>query len=399
MSANESTSTAPVAKPRSRKIGLLLLLAVVVVGIGGYVLYWSFDGRFHEETDDAYVSGNSVQVMAEAQGTVVATLADETSEVQQGQVLVRLDDTQAKVQLQEAEASLAAAVRHVGELYATDKQLAAREAAQQASLQLAKSEYGRFTALNKLGYYSDSALQRSGTQVQVNEHQLVDAHQALVALNAQIGNTTLDHHPEVALAAAQLRDAYLTLQRMRILAPVAGYVAKRNVQVGQQVGPGAALYMVIPLDQLWVDANFKETELANVRIGQKVRAVSDLYGHRIVYSGHVAGLAPGTGNAFALLPAQNATGNWIKVVQRVPVRIAIDASSLEQYPLRIGLSMNVEVDTHDRSGPILAKDASTDSDSTTVYSGRIDGADALIADIIRRNSSMNSDVGAAGSGH
>ena len=215
---------------------------------------------------------------------------------------------------------------------------------------------------------------------------LVAAEQGLAVNRARIDHTTVENHPEVRLAAARLRDDYVALQRTTIPAPVTGYVDKRSVQLGQRVQPGTALMAIVPLDQVWVDANFKESQLRHIRIGQPVRLTSDVYGGDVVYRGRVLGLGAGTGSAFALLPPQNATGNWIKVVQRVPVRIALDAGQLARHPLRISLSMEVTVDTHDRSGAALRDDAqSQDAYATSVYQDEAKGAQALIERIIGEN--------------
>jgi membrane fusion protein, multidrug efflux system len=368
-----------------RKRGLMALGGVFAVAAVAYGAYWFTVGSRHQTTDDAYVAGNRVPVMAEAEGTVTAIFADETNEVVQGQVLVRLDDTDAKVALQEAEAKLASTVRHVEELYANDKQLAAKVAAQQATLSQHRSDYQRHQALNKRGYFSDSALEQSGTQVQVDQHELAEDQQAITALHAELGQGGAADNPDVKLAAAEVRAAYLTLQRMTIVAPVSGYVAKRDVEIGQRIAPGTSLITVVPLSEIWVDANFKESQLAHIRPGQPVTLRADVYGGRVDFHGKVAGVDAGTGSAFALLPAQNATGNWIKVVQRVPVRVQIADGELEQHPLRIGLSMEVSVDTHagDDGQPLAPVPAP--QYSTPVYGQRMAGAEQLIADIIRAN--------------
>ncbi len=370
---------------RRRKTALLGLGAIFTAAAIGYGTYWGIYGNTRQSTDDAYVAGNRVPVMTEAEGTVTAVLADETTEVQQGQVLVRMDDADARVALQEAEAKLAATVRRVEELYATDKQLMAKTEEQQANLSQSRSDYKRHQALNKLGYYSDSALEQSGTNVEVNEHQLAEAEHALSAVRAQIGGGEVADHPDVKLASAEVRAAYLALARMTIVAPVSGYVAKRDVQIGQRVSPSAPLMAIVPLSQIWVDANFKESQLDRIRPGQDVSLRSDVYGRRVTFHGKVAGVDAGTGSAFALLPAQNATGNWIKVVQRVPVRIEIDPAELAAHPLRIGLSMAVDVDTRVQKDGTLLTALPVPQYSTPVYDQRMAGVDELIAGIIRSN--------------
>jgi membrane fusion protein (multidrug efflux system) len=305
--ATETTDHNNTTRINRRKLALVSLSVVFIGAALVYGAYWAAVGRFHQTTDDAYVAGNEVPVTAEAQGTVTAILADETAEVHQGQVLVRLDDSDARVALQKAEANLAGTVRRVEQMYATAKQLDAKVAEQQATLALARSDYERHKNLNQRGYYSASALEHSATSVQVDEHGLTEAEQARSAVRAQVMNTEVQDHPDVKLAAAEVRSAYLNLERMTIVSPVTGYVAKRNVQLGAHVDGSAPLMVVVPLDQIWVNANFKESQLAHIRPGQPVTLRSDLYGGSMAFHGTVVGVDAGTGSAFALLPAQNAT--------------------------------------------------------------------------------------------
>jgi membrane fusion protein (multidrug efflux system) len=387
--ANETAVNTTTPKGAQRKRVLTALSAAFLGAAILYGGYWALLGRFHESTDDAYVAGNQVPVMAEATGTVTAILADEPAQVHQGQVLVRLDDSDARVALQKAEANLASTVRRVEQLYASERQLDAKVASQQATLALARSDYERHKNLNARGYFSASALEHSATSVQVDEHDLTQAEQERQAVRAQVVNTDVADHPDVKLAAAEVRAAYLDLERMTIVAPVTGYIARRNVQIGARVDGSAPLMVVVPLDQVWVDANFKESQLGHIRPGQAVSLSSDLYGGGVTFHGTVTGVDAGTGSAFALLPAQNATGNWIKVVQRVPVRVAIAPADFAAHPLRIGLSMDVDVDT--RSAGTAGDPPPAPAYATTVYDQRLAGAEALIAGIIRSN-------GAAGTG-
>jgi membrane fusion protein (multidrug efflux system) len=271
-------------------------------------------------------------------------------------------------------------------LYQTEAQQEANVSLQQARLAQSRSDYRRDLNLVHQKYVSTQDYQHSGTQVDVDRASLAVAEHQLAATRAAVANTALADHPEVRLAAASLRDAYVALQRTTIRAPVTGYVDKRSVQVGDRVSPGTPLMAIIPLNQIWVDANFKEPQLRNVRIGQPVSLTSDLYGGQVVYRGRVIGLGAGTGSAFAVLPPQNATGNWIKVVQRVPVRIGLDPGEIDGHPLRIGLSMEATVDTHDRSGRVLSDDpASQDVYVTHVFQDEDKGARAVIARIIKDN--------------
>ncbi|HEV2111978.1 MAG TPA: efflux RND transporter periplasmic adaptor subunit [Gammaproteobacteria bacterium] len=384
--ANETTTQTTSPRAGRRKLAFMALGATFLGAALVYGSWWAVVGRYHQATDDAYVAGNEVPVTAEAQGTVTAVLADETSEVHEGQVLVRLDDSDARVALQAAEAKLASTVRRVEQLYATARQLDAKVAAQQATLALARSDYARHKNLNDRGYFSASALEHSATSVQVDEHDLTEARQALSAVRAEVVNTDIVDHPDVKLAAAEVRAAYLNLERMTIVSPVTGYVAKRNVQIGARVDGNAPLMVVVPLDQIWVNANFKESQLGRIKPGQPVTLRSDLYGGGMAFHGTVVGVDAGTGSAFALLPAQNATGNWIKVVQRVPVRVAIAREDFTTHPLRIGLSMDVDVNTRASGNGAAGDPPAQPAYTTSVYEQRLAGAEQLIAAIISSNS-------------
>src|SRR3989475_7396616 len=318
--------------------------------------------RHLQLTDDAYVNGNVVQITPQISGTVVAIGANDTQFVQAGQTLVQLDQADAKVALDQAEAQLAKTVREVRSLFATTAQLQAIAAMRQSDLAKSGEDLLRRERLASSGAISGEELQHARDAANSARAALLAAQQELEANRARVDRTTVDNHPDVRNAAARVRDAYLTYSRTALPAPVSGFVAKRAVQLGQRVAPGAPLMAIVPLDQVWVDANFKEPQLAGMRVGQPVKLTADLYGGKVVYHGKVAGFGAGTGSAFALLPAQNATGNWIKIVQRVPVRIALDAPELAAHPLQIGLSMQVEVDTHERNGdrlPQLAQSAPT----------------------------------------
>lgn len=380
---NVAPETSTVRKSRKP---LLILAAVVGLTLLGYGIYYLAWGRFHSETDDAYVDGNVVIVAPQVAGTVVEFDTDDTELVTRGETVAKLDDTDARIALQSAEASLGQAVRQISQTYATVRQLRAAVTDREIHLKQADTDFHRAQDLMQVQGISTQNFQHAREGYDSAAAGLAQARHQLAAAEAQVANTTLETQPTVRLMEAQVRSSYLALQRTKIIAPVTGYVAKRNVQLGQQVTSGTSLLAIIPLQQVWIDANFKETELADVRIGQPVRAESDLYGHKIVYSGHVVGLAPGTGTAFALLPAQNASGNWIKVVQRLPVRVALDPAGLAAHPLRIGLSMDISIDTHDRSGAVLALDPNQDPDDvTSVYADRSAGVDQLIQAIIRAN--------------
>jgi membrane fusion protein (multidrug efflux system) len=380
-------NTPDTGNPRKRKFMLLVLAVVVLLAGAGVWAYHEFIGRFNESTDDAYVNGNVVEITPLVTGTVVSIGADDGDLVHEGQVLVNFDPNDAEVGLQSAQAKLARTVRQVRGLYSNVDGMKAQVNAQQAGVQKAQDNYNRRKNLAAGGAISQEELSHARDDLTSAQNALANAEQKLKTTSALVDDTVVSSHPDVMQAAAELRQAYLTNARSTLIAPVTGYVAKRTVQLGQRVQPGTALMAVIPLDQLWIDANFKETQLRDMRIGQPVDIESDIYGSSVKYSGTVDSLGAGTGSAFALLPAQNATGNWIKIVQRVPVRIHINAEELARHPLRVGLSTNVEVNLHDQSGPVLAQQPPQKASfSTNVYARQLAEADAMIAQLIHDNS-------------
>jgi membrane fusion protein, multidrug efflux system len=350
---SSGTTTATFSANHQRRLWLGIIAASVAVAGVAYGAYWSLALRYHESTDDAYVSGNVVQITPQVSGTVVAIHADDTQFVNARQPLVQLDEADARVALDQAEAQLAKTVREVRNLFATSAQLQAALQVRESELATAGQDLARRERLANSGAISKEELQHARDTVSGVRAAYLAADHELAAHRARIDNTTLEQHPDVLNAAAAVRSAFLAYSRTTMPAPVSGYVAKRSVQLGQRVSPGTPLMAIVPLDQVWVDANFREAELASIRFGQPVTLTADLYGRSVRYHGKVAGFGAGTGAAFALLPAQNATGNWIKIVQRVPVRIALDARELAAHPLQIGLSMTADVDTRDRSGARL----------------------------------------------
>jgi membrane fusion protein (multidrug efflux system) len=379
---------------RKRWLGAVLG-GFAVIGIA-YAAYWAVHLRYLQSTDDAYVGGNVVQITPQIPGTVVAITADDTTFVKAGQPLVQLDRADSEVALEQAEAQLGKAVREVRSLFATSGRLQASVEVQQSDLAKANEDLARRERLASSGAISKEEVQHARDAVRSAQSALVAARQELAANRARVDHTTVENHPEVKNAAAHVHDAYLTYARTNLPAPVSGYVAKRTVQLGQRVTPGMPLMAVVPLDQVWIDANFKEAQLANMRVGQPVKVTADIYGGKIEYSGRIAGFGAGTGSAFALLPAQNATGNWIKIVQRVPVRIALDPKQLEEHPLQIGLSMQVEVDTREREGARLPQVAQAAEYSTDVFRALEGQADARVKAVIAANEGKTVSLGAAG---
>jgi membrane fusion protein (multidrug efflux system) len=377
-----------IAKPPNGRRALLLsvLFGLFLAAGIGYGIYWALVGRYVESTDDAYVGGNLVQITPQVSGTVLAIGADDTDYVKAGQILVELDQADSRVALEQAEAALARSVRQVRNLMATTAEIEANVALREAELLRTRADLARRAPLAQSGALPAEELQHARDAVASSRAALAAAEQQLAAHKTLIDRTTLETHPDVQSAAARVREAYLAYARTALPAPVSGIVAKRSVQVGQRVGPGTPLMAVIPLDQLWVDANFKERQLLDLRAGQAVKLIADIYGGAVEFHGRVAGFGAGTGSAFALLPPQNATGNWIKVVQRVPVRIALDPAEVAQHPLQIGLSMEVEVDTHERGGELRGKAARTaPAYQTKAYASLTELADQRIAAIIAAN--------------
>jgi membrane fusion protein (multidrug efflux system) len=382
--ANQSPSDTT-TRPRSkRKLLLSLLAAAIVIGGAGWGGYYYTTGRFFESTDDAYVSGNLLQLTPQVSGTVIAVNADDTQIVHQGAPVVTLDAADAKVALANAEANLAQTVRQVSSLYVNNAYYAATVAQRQSDLTRAQADLKRRMAVADTGAVSVEDIAHARDAVSAAQAALDAVRQQSEANHALTDRTSIERHPNVQAAAAKVRDAWLDNARNTLPAPVTGYVARRSVQVGQRVAPGTPLMAIVPLDGVWVDANFKEVQLAHMRIGQPVTLTADAYGSKVKYHGHVEGFSAGTGAAFAVLPAQNATGNWIKVVQRLPVRIRLDQRELDAHPLRIGLSMQTEVKTRDQSGTQLGA-ASTTSYRTDVFSHYGDEANAEIERIIAGN--------------
>jgi membrane fusion protein (multidrug efflux system) len=340
--------------PGKRRFGLISLGLVAIFGALLYGGYWLLVARHHQSTDDAYVNGDLVQITSEVPGTVMALAADDTQGVGRGQILLELDPADARVAMSNAEARLARAVREVRTLFATAGQLRAQITSREIELKRAQDDYHRRSSLLQDGAVSSEELSHTQDNIAQIRSNLIEAREQLEATRVQIDGTTAATHPLVLAAEAAVRDAALALRRTRISAPVAGVVARRSVQVGQRVAPGTPLMAVVPLDDVWIDANFKEVQLKDMRVGQPVEVRVDLYGRGVEYRGKLVGVAAGSGSAFALLPAQNASGNWIKIVQRVPVRIALDPQQLRAHPLRVGLSTTVTVDVHDTSGVSIA---------------------------------------------
>ncbi|HTQ36600.1 MAG TPA: efflux RND transporter periplasmic adaptor subunit [Steroidobacteraceae bacterium] len=366
---------------------ILLILAGIFVTLGiAWALLDIFVFSLREKTDDAYVVGNQVGVSAEVGGTVVEVLARNTSRVAAGQPLLRLDDTDAKQQLERAAAQLAQTVRQVRMQQAQATQYDAGIAERELQLTQAQENLARREPLLAEHAVAGEEVRHAREAVELAQAGLNEARQQAAAAHALVAGVSLEQNPAVQAASTAYQDAWLILHRTTVVAPVAGYVAQRTVQLGQRIAPAEHLLTIIPLADVWLEANFKEGQLRNLRLGQPAKVVSDLYGGDVVFHGRVIGLSAGTGAAFSLLPPQNASGNWIKVVQRVPVKIALDPQELAQHPLRIGLSVVATVDTHDRNGAVLAPEPVSDvHEVTSAYATDLAKAHDEALKIIRAN--------------
>jgi membrane fusion protein (multidrug efflux system) len=384
MTAAAPPATAMRANPGRWKAFAILGLAVAAAGLGWAGYDFIFAAGV-ETTDDAYVSGDVVQITSEQAGTVIGLHVDDTQTVTAGNPVIDLDPADAKIAMDAAKAGLAQAVRNVKATLAQADQLRAQIAMREADLRRADDDTRRRGALIATGAVSREDFAHAQDNVAAQTAALLAARAELEQTLVKLGQTPIALHPDVLAAASKLRTAALAVRRTSIVAPSDGVIARRGVQVGQRVDTTTPLMAVVPLNDVWIDANFKEVQLRNMRIGQKVKITTDLYGRAVTYDGTVAGIAAGSGSAFALLPAQNATGNWIKIVQRVPVRILIDPNELKANPLRIGLSANVSVDVGDSSGPMIASRVRNQPFAAKRGDGGDPAVDALIAGIIAEN--------------
>ena len=374
-------------KSQQRKKGLSIFILLLLLIAIGSAAYWFFFIKGFEETEDAYVSGNQVMVSAQVAGNISKINVDNMDPVQAGDVLLELDDTNAKLSFEQAKSNLANAVRQVSQLNYTVKQLKSAVRANEITLAQAQGNLNRRVQLVKDGAIDKESFQHAKEAVELAKANLTTSQNQLGANQALLLDGPLSEQPQIQSAVSNLKQAWLNLERTKIRSPIKGYVARRNAQVGQAVSVGGALMAVVTTDQMWLDANFKETQLTHMRIGQPVEIHFDLYGKDKTFNGKVVGIEMGTGSAFSLLPTQNATGNWIKVVQRVPVRIQLDPQQLAENPLRIGLSATVKVNVTDSQGETLRNQAP----STTLYSTNVlqydeSAVNNLIESIIRDNS-------------
>jgi membrane fusion protein, multidrug efflux system len=381
---SEAENHEPASKAKSRLPTIALV--VVLAGIVAFAVYYFGFARGEVKTDDAYVNGNLVRLTPQVSGTVIGINTDETQFVERGQTLVQLDANDANVAVAQAKANLGQTVREVAQLFTQESRDIAVVNAQQTLLTQATQDLARDREVFAVHGVSDETLKHDEHTVRGARLSLEQAQATLASTRAAIVGATPETHPRVLQAEANLRTAWLAAARTRVLSPVSGYVVRRAVQLGQQVTPGTEMLAIVPVDSVWIDANFKENQLRSLRIGQPVSVSADMYGSHVSYHGKILGLKAGTGTALALLPAQNASGNWIKIVQRLPVRVGLDPAELANHPLLIGLSTNVEVDVSDQNGAALSKQPAWQASvHTDAYADQMSGVDAEITTILANN--------------
>ncbi|MBD2803799.1 multidrug efflux MFS transporter periplasmic adaptor subunit EmrA [Xenorhabdus sp. ZM] len=382
----ETTPVPQQGKNKKRKFILSIILLVILLTGGVYFFYWYTELRFYQSTDNAYVAGNQIQVMSQVHGSVKDIYADNTDFVQQGDLLLILDSTDAENAFEKSKNSLAQAVRQTQETILNNPKYLANVELKQLTLDKLIGDLARREKLGKARVIAVEDLEHARKAVEIAKADLKVAKQEYKINQALVMGTPLKKLPNIEKEISNLREVWLSLQRTKIYAPVSGYVSRRSVQVGARITQSAPLMVIIPADQMWVEANFKEVQFTDMRLGQPVSLVSDFYGDQVVYQGRIMGMDMGTGSAFSILPAQNATGNWIKVVQRLPVRIELDPQQLAHYPLRIGLSMHATVDTRKTAGTTLAdKSQQRAIYQTHVFSLDNNEIDQIIEQIIKRN--------------
>lgn len=379
-----ANTPAAASKSHGKKIVVAAILVALAAAATAATLH--FVDTNGESTQDAYVDGNIVQVTPQLSGSVVAINADNTDYVQAGQVLVQFNDVDTKLALGRAQAQLAHVVRQVRAQFSNATQAGANVTLRESDLAKVEADLARRRQLISSGAVSGEDVTHAEDAVKAARAALIVAREQQNSARSLVDKTDVANHPDVQAAISQLRDAYLANARTVVRAPVSGVVSKRNVQLGQRVSPASPLMSIVPSDQMWVNANFKESQLRHVRVGQAVVLTADLYGKDIRYHGTVVGQDAGTGSAFSLLPAQNASGNWIKVVQRVPVRVAIAPAELAAHPLKLGLSMEVSVDTtRSNAGVPVKSQKNLTHYSTDVFSTELAQVDQLVQKVIAEN--------------
>lgn len=379
-----------IAKKQKQKKAFLIATCFFLLCLILVLFYWVIWARFREETDDAYVNGNVIMITPQESGVVTAILADNTQIVEEGQPLIELDRHDYEILFDRAKANLGKSVRQVTQMFIKVQELEAKRDVNKSELLRASWDYNHRQALVSDGSVSKEEFQHSETAFFGAFFALREVDKELQGARAQINKTTVATHPLVEQAKARLKKAFLGLYRCTVRAPARGIITQRRAQVGQWAGANDSLMSLVPIDQIWVDANYREVSLKNLRIGQPVQLVSDMYGHKVKFHGNIVGLNPGTGSVFSILPPQNASGNWIKIIQRVPVKISLQPKELKKYPLILGLSMTVTADTHKRDGLRLpCAQPTAPIYSTDVYKEELKGSDEMIQKIISENTCIH----------
>jgi membrane fusion protein (multidrug efflux system) len=386
-SANPAPAEAPPASANNHRKRTTWIVVIICVLCGLiYLIYWLAWGQFSEETDDSYVNGNMIMLTPQESGIVTSILTDNTQLVDVGQPLVELDPHDFEITFEQSKADLANAVRLVSQMFIKVDELEAKKQVHEAELLQAHLDYRHRKPLVGDGSISLEEFEHSETALNAAFASLVEVENELEGARAEVENTSVETHPKVEQAKALVRKAFLALYRTTVRSPVRGIVGMRRAQVGQWVEANDSLMAIVPIDEMWVDANFREVSLKHFRIGQSVKVTADMYGSDVQFHGQLVGLNPGTGSVFSVLPPQNATGNWIKIIQRIPVKISLDPEELKNHPLVLGLTMRVTVDTHERDGLQLPRVCLTKPVySTDIYRDELDGVEEIIDQIIMDN--------------
>ncbi|EAR20286.1 HlyD family secretion protein [Nitrococcus mobilis] len=369
-------------------VALILLIATLA-----YAGYWWYYARFWVWTDNAYITGNLIRVEAQATGIITQVLVEETQRVKKGDLLIRLDEHQARARLGRTRGGLGAEVRRIAALFVKQRQIRQKLTAKRARLDLVRHDVVRFRQALPSGAVSEQVLENALDQVRALHAEVREAREELQSITARVGGVSIRHHPAVEAAKHRFIEAYLEYIRQRIWAPASGYVAKRKAQVGDHVHPGVPLMTIVPLDHLWVEVNLRETDLRQVRPGQPALVNVDVYGKRHTYHGTVEGLVPGTGSVFALLPPENATGNFIHIVERVPIRVALSKKEILEHPVRPGLSTKTYIHVSEPGRPVGDSLAATSTQEyeTDIYANELTNAETLAQKIILENLVLDND--------
>jgi membrane fusion protein (multidrug efflux system) len=382
---NNTIQEKPLPVKRRSHMLIWFTCFLILAGIG-WLIYWFLYLRFYESTDDAYGNGNLAIINSVIPGSVVKYFADDTDFVEEGQLLVLLDPTYYQIVYEKELSDLGAIVLQVRQLYDNVNSNQANVNSYQTTFDRTKYDFQNRLNLVHTEAISNEDFEHAQSNLKVAEFNLKQAEHQLKASQSAFGNTLIENHPSIEKQKSNVRAAYYNLQHCSIYAPCTGHVAKRSVEVGQRVSSQSALMAIIPTDYVWVDANFKETQLTYMRIGQPSTVWLDIYGSKVIYKGNVIGISSGTGSVFSIIPPQNATGNWIKIVQRLPVRISLDPEVVKNYPLRIGLSANVSVDITNQDLPMLALTPPTQPIAkTNIFDIQMEYVNQLIEFIVQEN--------------